>query len=149
MQDYNQDCRLSLCKTVAVHRCRILCCVLFVGASSRLEFNYNMSIVKVMKLPHVGPNVTRVHLSTVLSSSPCTVHCQGLHRRHQFCLPQGSKATPNLRRFVWPFDQVFLHFVAEFCFHHPKHSSIKMHKIPQVLPPQGSKARHFTIQWSD
>jgi hypothetical protein len=24
-----------------------------------------------------------------------------------------------------------------------------MHKIPQVLPPQGSKARHFTIQWSD
>jgi len=86
--------------------------------------------------------------ATVLSSSPCIVHRQGLHRRHQFCFPQGNKATPNLHRFIWTFDKVFLNFVAEFCFYHPEQSFVKMHKTPKFCHQQGSKARQHPHRYA-
>jgi len=95
--------------------------------------------------PILVPTWLESILATVLSFSPCTIHRQGLHRRHQFCLPQDSKATTNLRRFIWPFDQVFLNFVAEFCFYHSKHSFVKIHKIPQVLHHKAARPDNILI----
>lgn len=40
-------------RLLLVHRCRTQCSVFFVGASSRLELNHDLSIVKVLKLPQV------------------------------------------------------------------------------------------------
>ena len=71
----NTSCRIHLCpcKAAAVHRCRILCSVFFVGASSRLELNHDLSIVQVMKLPQIclaqGSSATPKSSSTALAPS--------------------------------------------------------------------------------
>ena len=85
--------------------------------SPRLSFDnvqiletYHHDTVSSVMPPIQAPMRLETIPATVLSSLPCTLYRQGLHRRHEFCLPQGSKSALNLRRFSRPYRPNFLNF---------------------------------------